>query len=349
MGKVGDRETIDNLPSDLGDAAVVLIDNAARLDGAVVLFDDSDNIVWANARQREILPCSSYVGETYEGLFWSAYHAGFLGNAGAREHPTAFLSLAAIERRAEFAQTINEYPRLGRVALTHRRFAGYSLQLRFPIDQVDTSDPEGVLMAAVIATRDAAAMRYALDRVSTGVIIVDGQSRLLYRNAAGEELARQGRLLSGDGILCPPQAAEWASWFSALEAAISGAWAPVILLSGGGGGLHTAVSFGPGKNPGTAILLISPLEARVAPDIGAGLTALGLSRSEASVLQLLAMGRTVEEIARQRDGAEKTVHIHLGNARRKLRVHELAADSHVQLANLVLAIAAITRAHSGAT
>jgi len=349
MGEGDDNSAVGNLPAGLGDSAAILIDSAAKLDGAVILFDHDDNVVWVNDRQRQILPCSDYNEETYEGLFWRAFHAGFLGNAGARERPAEFLALAAIERRAAFAQTVNEYAGLGRVALTHRRLSsGHSIQLRFPIDNVDASDPEAVLMAAVIATRDAAAMRYALDRVATGVVILDDASRLLYANAAAHEIVDQGALVLDGAMLRPTNPDDWGLWFRGLDSAKAGERAPVMMLRDAEGSVAAAITFGPGHHPDTALGLVARLDAPMSADVAAALSRLGLSKSQAGVLELLAVGRTVEEIARQRGGSEKTVHIHLGDARKRLRANDLVVDSHVQLANLVLAIAAITRAPSGA-
>lgn len=339
------------LPSGLNDATASLIESADRVDGSVILFDAQDNIVWVNERQRALMPCTDYVGQTYSTLFWSALDKGLVGNPVAVKRPNEWLEFAVLERASnKLMQSINRYA-WGDMALTHRRFDdGSSLQIRFPTDGIDAASPERLLMAAVEARREVAALRHALDGLEIGIGIIDYCGLQIYANAALQSLMAQdlGLMLGVGGKVEPMHPGDYSHWSAGITMAAAGSSA-VMLVPGSDAPPMLALSMFPGANPGTILLLAAPLRPSLSHTIADGLSeAFGITEDEAEIVAKLATGRNLQQIASDHRGEENgnvtSPFLHVAGVRQALRRHNLTADNHAQIAAMVLQIAAITRA-----
>lgn len=346
MGDGDSNLRVPGLP-DIGTAAAAIVTEAERVGGAILLFDEQDRVAWVNEHQRLIMPCSSYQDETYAGLFWAALNAGMTGNPAARQYPAEWLALATVARASEpWLQTLNHY-RHGAMALTHRRIdRGWSMQIRFPVRPLDAQRPGDLLVTSSAATREAEALRHALDRLDLGVAIVGLTGECLFANAALKDLVfRDAGIGMVAGRLRPTRAYDRRWWHRALAAA--GPSPNVRIIDDRTGSPALVLSVTEGMHYGTAVALAAP----VRPHIDAATThsivsLLDVPRPVAEVLTMMAMGETVDRIASTRDSTPGTVYQQVARAKRATanRRLEFAASSHVQLAALVLQIAATTGA-----
>lgn len=340
------------LPSGVSDATASLIESADRVDGSVILFDAQDNIVWVNERQRALMPCTDYVGETYSSLFWRALDKGLVGNPVAVSRPQMWLEFMILERASKrLGQSINRYA-WGDMALTHRRFDdGSSIQIRFPTNGAEAENPERLLLEAVEARREAASLRHALDNLDIGVAMTDERGRLHHANASMHRILSQdlGLALSDARLIEPLHPADYHVWQSALALAASG-YAPTVLMLPGGDDEPPllAVSVVPGTHPRTVALLASPLRAGFGRSHVGGLSeAFAIPVEDSDILAKLASGQTLQEIAAQRrketGGKVIAPFLPAAGVRRALRRHHLTTDNHAEIAAPVLRVTTITR------
>lgn len=340
------------LPSGLSDATASLIESANRVDGSVILFDAQDNIIWVNERQRTLMPCTDYVGETYSSLFWRALDKGLVGNPVAVSRPQMWLEFMILERASKrLGQSINHYA-WGDMALTHRRFDdGSSIQIRFPTHGVDADSPERLLLDAVEARREAASLRHALDNLDVAVAIVDDQGRSIHTNECMRRLLSQdlGLQFTDGGRLEPLHPVDYHLWQSALALAAFGRESSVLMMPGEDDEPPLlAVTIAPGAHPRTAIVLAASLRAGFAPSHIDGLAeAFDVEPDDAQIMAKLAAGHTLQEIAAQRpsrtDGNVVSPFLNVAGVRRALRRHHLTPESQAHVAALVLKVASITR------
>lgn len=345
MGADGGNQVETGIPSEVGEQAIAMAMEAQSLDGAVIVYDASDQIVWVNRRQRQIMPCSDYVGETYTSLFWKVVEAGMTGNPMARQAPAEFLALIKEARRTnDFLSAVNRYPWGAMVTTNRRAPTGWTLQLRFDAQGAlpGLETPEALLMGAIRAQRDAAAARHALNEVDHPVAIIGDDGRRLFANAAFAELihAKMGLTIVA-GIFQPINDGDLPSWQRMLRDATG---IPVFMHSLIGKPTM-AVSATRGVNPGTLIVLATPCGdglSRFQADHIARL--LGVTQAQAEVLGLLADGRLIKEIAALRDTTEDTTAHQLMSTRKVIRAQGIQIENQVQLVNFIRRIAAITRA-----
>lgn len=339
------------LPSGISDATASLIESAGRVDGSVILFDAQDNIVWVNERQRALMPCTDYIGQTYSSLFWRALEKGMVGNPVAKERPQLWLEFTNLERATKrLAQSVNRYA-WGDMAVTHRRFDdGSSVQIRFPTNGADADSPERLLLNAAEARYEALALRHALDNLDLGVAIVDEIGRPLHINAALRTMIGQnlGLDVTDRDQLKPLHPVDHDLWQSAL--ALAGAdYAPTLMMVPGADEPPLlALSIFRGVHPGTIVVLA----ARLRPDFSDRdannlAEAFGMPKDQAKVMTSLANGQTLQEIAAQHrlvtTGNVVSPFFNPAGVRQILRRHQINGDNQAQIATLVLNVSAITR------
>jgi DNA-binding CsgD family transcriptional regulator len=347
MGIGGDTIGLQDLPADLGDTATALIANAASVGGAILLLDPNDRVALANERQRQLMPVPEYVGLTYTELFWLLQRAGLLGNPAARANPSAWLEVSQIVRTTQtFTQTIYAYP-TGRVAMSNRRLDnGWSIQLRHPVGELADVDPEAVLLTAVRATRDVAALRRALNRTEVGTAILTGSGARLYANDAFDDLVRKanGLVSAAGGRVAAAHPDDEQHWQDALRAAVAGGRG-LALLRRRGGTTALAVNLLPGEHENTVIVLAAVPRQRLSSPAADWLRELGLRASEVEVLGAMMQGMPTSAIASQLDVTPGTINAAISRARTALRDRGLSVDGPGLLA-LALQMSTITRAPS---
>ncbi len=346
MGR-GEDNLLQGLPASLGDGAVALIEGAASIGGAVLLFDDTDTARWVNEKQHELMPIPSYVGKTYRELFWDLHKAGRLVHAAARVNPSAWIEFALIERAsATFTQIINTYQGVGRVAMSNRRLDnGWSIQLRHPIGEVSAFHPEATLVEAVRSAQEAAALRKALEGQSTGVGILSTAGRVLYANGALRDIVAAGRGLAktASETVGPIHPGDIPSWVRCLSRSGKGGSARAMLRDRGGQ-VCLAVTFAGGPQPGTVVVWEIALRQHLTAPAADWLEDLGLRAGEIDVLGMLIEGKSTDEIAARRVTARGTVQAQITRARSMLRKNDILADGPGQMIALALQLSAITRA-----
>ncbi len=339
------------LPPDISDTAASLVDSAERVEGAVILFDAADNIVWVNERQRALMPCTDYVGQTYSSLFWSALDRGMVGNPVAASKPHMWLEFSRLERSSKrLAQSINRYA-WGDMALTHRRFDdGSSLQIRFATSGADADSPERLLLDAVAARREAAALRQALDNLDVGVAILDADGGPVHVNAAFRHLLALdlGLALTDRGRVDPIHPEDYRVWQSAIAMARSGYGHSTLMMPAGDEAPLLAVTIMPGVQQESILVLATSLRGTFGASHLAGLSeALGIGEDDAQVIAHIANGLSLREIAarhrKENDGNVVSPFQHVAGIRQALRRHHLTVDNQAQIVALIQRIASITR------
>ncbi len=350
MGNLASLKRL-SLPSGISDTAASLIDSAERVEGAVILFDAADNIIWVNERQRALMPCSDYVGQTYSSLFWSALDRGMVGNPAAISRPHMWLEFSTLERSSKrLAQSINRYA-WGDMALTHRRFDdGSSLQIRFATSGVDAESPERLLLEAVAARRDVAALRQALDNLDIGVAILDAGGGLAHANAAFQHLLAQdlGLGRTDRGRIEPVHPEDYRLWQSAIAMARSGYGHSTLMMPADDEPPLLAVTVLPGVHKDSTLVLATALRGTFGQAHLAGLSeAFGVGEDDAQVMAHLANGLNLRDIAARRrpedEGNVISPFQHVAGIRHALRRHHLSVDNQAQVVALIQRIASITR------
>ncbi len=339
------------LPSGVSDATASLIISADRVAGSVILFDAQDNIVWVNERQRALMPCTDYVGQTYSSLFWRALEKGMVGNPVAKDRPQLWLEFTNLERATKrLAQSVNRYA-WGDMAVTHRRFDdGSSLQIRFPTNGADADSPERLLLNAAEARHEATVLRHALDNLDIGVAVVDQRCRPLHTNAALKQIISEnlGLELNDRGQITPLHPADHQLWHSAVIMSAAGYAPTLMMIPSADEPPLLALSIFPGAHAGTIVLLAARLRSKFTDyDVSNISTAFGMPNDQAEVMARLANGQTLQEIASSHQaevsGNVVSPFFNISGLRHALRRHQVAADNQARIAALVLNVAAITR------
>lgn len=348
MGSDAKHSQVTDLPSIISTQVGDLIATAQRINAAVMLLGPADEILFANDRQRTMMPCIDYADSSYADLFWAGFAAGTIGNAAARLRPQEWLDFSTFERhRARVLQSVNEYP-WGCMAVTHRRLDdGNYLQMRFAIDPeaIDIM-PETTLLAAARAAGEARALRHALDAVQIGVGILDVAGHVLFANASlTQDLARGDVMAAPAGQVVARHEAVPGAWRTAIATSAMDAATITMTLRRADGAAAIVAGLIPGEHTGTTILLTSPLRREFGDALHEGLVAaFALTRAEAEVMARMALGQRPQEIAEARSGAVGTTYQQVASAKRKLRALDLAPSSQADLVSAVLAVAASTRA-----
>lgn len=202
-------------------------------------------------------------------------------------------------------------------------------------------------------TLEHAGLSEALDRLPTGVVLLDERGRVTVFNRAAAELLRHGDGLSVDREqqLCAARGSDTAS----LRRAIVGACATGAMERAGGGGFHPGsalllarpsgrrplqVTVAPLRlrvpilagAPPRALVLIADPDARAIPleDVWRGL--FGLTAAEARVAKLLAAGMRVAECVDALAVGEATIRTHL-----KRLMHKTASRTQADLMRALIA------------
>jgi DNA-binding CsgD family transcriptional regulator len=209
-----------------------------------------------------------------------------------------------------------------------------------------------------LAQQQAGVLKLALDHFPTGVLVVDGEGRVIVQNAAAETLlARSGgplRLASSRLSARDPTDTAWLA--TALVAAVrigqrgGGGLPPVRRLRDGEG--HVAVMIVPawesnplvlGQEP-LALVFVAGPSSGPPPALEVLMVQFGLTPMEARVAARLAAGESTEEIAERHRATRETVRQQVKSA-----LSKTGARGQGQLIGLVLrSLAALTLRPGGA-
>ncbi len=344
-----------SLPSAVADFPSPAIDLVRATDhagGAVLVFDASDHIVWANAAQRTLMPCSTYEpDETYESLFWSLLKAGRNGNKAARENPQAWLAKAVAARQCSPNMNfVNVYP-WGRMIVSHLRLDdGRSVQSRIDYTSSgiaqffpDFDGGVGVLWALKMQQR-MRSLQTALDALSVAVGLVDASGRVLHRNASLDDLliVGDGLLLDEGGRLAATDDCDGLVMAQALENVAAGILPHLFVPLRRRHAPPLMMAVSRGDVEGTAVVALSRFgedQAELALTIR---QALGITPAEAEVISGISTGMSVSEIAAARGVTEDTAYKQIKSVRATMRRSRFAANDLAGIASLVAKIAAIS-------
>lgn len=334
---------IATLPAGAGDSLKGLVRAGAAVDAAMMIVDAADNIRWANANQRALMPFE-YDGRNYVDFLFAGLERGFVGNPAAIAWPTEWYAASRQHRQiAQLSLNINRYP-WGDMVVATRRFDDETwLMTRFATDAAAIGDlPEHALFEAERQRRRADALRQGLDSLSLGISVIDTSARIGYANAALRALADAGAGLRRlDGILQPAHDGDRARWVMALAAAARRA--QTFLLSDVDGRACIGVTVSPGPHAGVMVLVAAPLRPTVGRPVRKALvSALDLTPTEAMVVAELMAGRTAPEIAANYNLSPSTINNHVAGARRALRDIGIVVNQAAGIAAVSAQIAAVT-------
>lgn len=337
--------------SDLTSQAIGLISAADAAGGGVLVYGRNDEVLWANEGQRLLMPCSDYNDETYSSLFWKVLNAGMIGNKTAPIDPQGWLQYSnATRKNSPSLDFVNRYPwgqmLVSQVVLDN----GMSIQARIDIrkagiDQLSGSDGTGVgFSLALQMVRERKWFQSALDSLSIGVCLLDRGGAVICSNTSFDEF------LSGETHLirdeqCRIRAIDRYDdmvFRQVVENAASGSVGSMIVpLRSASDALVAAISAG--TVFGTAVLAVSRFGEDTASLAESIRQAFGLTPAEADTMANIGLGRSVSQIAEDRNGAEKTVYNQIQRIRSGLNRSKFAAHDLASIAGLAVRIAAITK------
>jgi DNA-binding CsgD family transcriptional regulator/PAS domain-containing protein len=200
------------------------------------------------------------------------------------------------------------------------------------------------LAAAGAAT---AALAASLDQITPAVLVLERAGKVLWANRAAAEMLRRGDGIAAPrGVLTGATSAESARLRRAIAAAASpelvGTHPTSLALSRSAGGNYSAVaaplqpSSLPGIPPTAAVLLlISDPEADRAPLVSHLRQVYGLTTAEAGLTVALLAGKTLQEIAAERQTSVATARSQL-----KAVLHKTGARRQAELVSMLLAMPA---------
>lgn len=338
--------------AELPSPAIELVRATEDAGGAVLVFDPSDHIIWANAAQRALMPCCGYeADDTYESFFWGALKSGRNGNKAARDDPHAWLAQAIAARQCSpNLNFVNVYP-WGRMIVSHLRLEdGRSIQSRidYTASGVARFFPDfdggvGVLWALKMQQR-MRSLQNALDALSVSVGLVDGNGRLFHRNASLDDLlmADDGLRLDEKGILAATDECDGIVLTQALENVAAGTLSHLFVPLRRRNAPPLMMAVSRGDVEGTAVIAISRFGEDQAELAGAIRQALGITPAEAEVIAGIGSGRSVSEIAASRGVTEDTAYKQIKSVRAAMRRSRFGASDLAGIASLVTKIAAIS-------
>lgn len=346
-------EGLGNLPVSLQKIA-----NATDIaGGAVIVFNDMDHIVAANAEQRRIMPCCSYGhDDTYRSLFWSALHSGMTGNPAARRSPAEWLEDAVAARRCSpNLDFVNSYS-WGEMLVSHMRIEnGFSIQLRLNMRSTGVSQffkEDGQMcfgvLRAICLQNEINILRNALDSIGIAVAMTDGCGRLLHSNASFSDFVGIGDGLVDDGSngLRATDPCDNLVLQQGLENVASGALPVAYVPIRRRKGDPLIVSVSAGNSVGTTVLAVPRFGEDLAEINSALKQALGMSASEADAMSGLVKGETTEELMSRRMITKGTAYRLVDDAKKRLEKSGFSAPDKSRIVSLVTGLAAIIRAPS---
>lgn len=326
--------------------------------GAVVVFDEQDHILYANNEQRRLMPCCEYsINDTYSSLFWLALEFGFTGNPNAKIEPEKWLARAIGARlNCQNMDFVNYYP-WGAMLVSHFRLDnGISIQARLDMRKTGLShyfSGPGSQIGVTRALRlreEILRLEAALDSLGLAVALIGHDRVLLHTNASFKDM-----LESNDGIMLSPlddkivinDMCDNFVFQQSIENITSG---------------HLSVTYAPirreqkdplilaisgAATPGVVIVAAARFGEDVRAINVALREALGFTVSEAEVATGIGLGKSVSQVATEREISDGATYQHLHKIRRKLRHSSFVAPDMVGIAGLVNRIAAITRVPRG--
>ncbi|WP_376957720.1 hypothetical protein ABNQ39_11365 [Azospirillum sp. A26] len=317
----------------------------------MLVYGRNDEVIWASDGQRKLMPCSDYVSETYSSLFWKVLDAGMVGNKLAFNDPSGWLE-AAIKTRKNSPNLdfINTYS-WGRMLISQIILDnGISIQARLDItksgiDSIIGHDGAGFgVSLALNIINDREKYQSVLNSLSISLALVGKSAQVIYKNSSFSDLLDVGDHVRIDEIGCIYAADPYDDMVlrQVIENAAVGAVDSMILpLRSRTAPVLAAVSAG--SIPGTAVVAISRFGEDAASLCNSIRQAFGISPAEAETMVGIGLGRSVSQIANQRNGAEKTVYNQIHRVRESLRRSKFAVDDLVGIARLVTKISAISR------
>jgi len=186
-------------------------------------------------------------------------------------------------------------------------------------------------VATVAASAASACMRHVLDHLDYGIVLVDGEGRMLHANfAAGRLLQRADLLQVRDGLLGVADRQDDAAWRRALLGARRGLRA-LLRLGGATSSVGAAVVPLLDRETGEHVVTLVVLGR---PSICESLSTQwyarrhDLTQAESGVLDLLCGGLRPADIARRLGVAISTVRTHICSIRSKTGVASVGALLH---------------------
>lgn len=337
--------------SDLNSSAISLISAADAAGGGVLVYGRNDEVLWANEGQRLLMPCTDYRDETFPSLFWKVLNAGMVGNKLAINNPSEWLASEIASRRVnQSLDSINTYP-WGKMLFSQMSLDnGIIVQTRIDvkragIDCLSSSNCVGIgVPLALQILKERKQFQSLLNSLSIAVCLLDRGRVSICSNSSFDELLLEGAHLLRDeeGRVHAADHYDDMVFRQVVESAAAGSVDSMILpLRSANGAVVAAISAG--TVSGTAVLVVSRFGEDAASLAESIRQAFGITPAEADTMANIGLGRSVSQIAEDRNGAEKTVYNQIQRIRSNLKRSKFAADDLASIAALVVRIAAITR------
>lgn len=337
--------------SDLSSAAISLISAADAAGGGVLVYGRNDEVLWVNEGQRLLMPCTDYNDETYSSLFWKVLNAGMIGNRNAAIDPQGWLQYSnATRKNSPSLNFINTYP-WGKMYVSQMVIDnGISIQARIDIrkigiDYIVCDDSAGVDVAIALQTiKNRQYLQSLLDYLSIAVCLLDRSGGIICSNSSFDEFISEETHLIRDAqyrIHAIDQYDDMVFRQVIENAAAGSVGSMIVPLRSASSAILAAVSAG--SVSGTAVLAVSRFGEDAESLAESIRQAFGITPAEADTMANIGLGRSVSQIAEDRNGAEKTVYNQIQRIRASLKRSNFAADDLASIAGLVVRIAAITR------
>lgn len=334
----------DDLPAPLLD----LINLSASVDGETIVFRPDDRIAFVSDAARRRYPFADFSAGTqsFSSLFWGTLEHGMTSPQALRIDPDGYLTMAQAVRRANDALDFQKLYAGAHLLCHHRRLpGGWSAQVRVDLRSprmhglLDSTQPLN-LLEAMRHVQFAARLHAAMNRLPVGVLFVDQDARLVWRNDAASEALQEARALAvDDGRLHLPDPFARTSFAIALRAVLTGTEQTQRYVACPDGERTRLLSITRSAMPDEAMVLLAPVDAPDASVVEA-LATLGLSQAECRVALAIGSGGSPAEVAEATGKQESTIRRQLGAVYQKLSSN-MGVSSQRALAKLVGQVASI--------
>lgn len=341
-----------DIPSPFADLAVL----AARLDAALVVFDEVDQCRYASEGMRQVYAfCDFSHPLSFEALLRRSWECGTGLEESTSHDPETQLFYARERRKRARLEFTRTHPR--RLVCSHIRLeSGWSAQFRVEPGRAGLDHyflrgtPVTGVIEAIRRREEAERCANALDSVALGVAVVAPDGRVMHSNAAAQALfSRADGFILADDRLHTTDAGMTAVFARALADAAMGRVAEgrvLLRIKGARAGEEHMVSVTQGAEaPGVAaiVAISSPrlddlAVARLLRD------QYGLTAAEAALALEIGAGRTNEEASKTLGKSAGTGREQLQSIFRKLNRHDILIGGQLALSRWVAVLASITGA-----
>lgn len=301
-----------------------LADTAGRIGGGVIAFDSQDNMAYVNDKFASLYDFRAHEqNHTYKSL---VYHGVNINRIVLNDNasPDDYIAMATATRRynatLDFVKSYADGKHIGH----HRQVAGWSVQVRLPLNDPRFWRAPGSLAEAIDMADGVSRERRALDALAVGVVMIGGGAPL-WTNAAAR------RILADISPQAQSRLAAWAASNPRGWATLPNprdAATPIIA---------SAAPIGDGES----VLMLAPRADL--PALTDALAAVaGLSPTESAVAALIGAGATVDAAASELGWSRGAIQALVGGRIYK-KIAGLTATSQAGLARLAWRLAAISR------